>query len=151
MPETQDYPSASLGLATGLFMIALFLGLREWYERRAREEDRSQEDRAHFARQDLRRGLGIGLVASVAVLVVVGAILEWTPHRRPSVLFPIVWIVIMGLMVSLLVLALVDLAATRDYARRHRRRIVHESIDSIRREARRKREDAHDDDKSDPL
>ena len=35
MPPSNDLPSASLALAAGISLIAAFLGLRQWYERRA--------------------------------------------------------------------------------------------------------------------
>ena len=52
MPPANDLPSASLALAVGLCLISLFLGLRQWYERKAREPDLSEADRVHFSRQD---------------------------------------------------------------------------------------------------
>ena len=71
MPTANDVPSASLGLALGLFLIALFLGLRQWYERRARDVDLSAADSSHFIRQDARRYLGVAVLLAIAAIVFV--------------------------------------------------------------------------------
>ena len=57
MPPANDLESASLALAVGLCLISLFLGLRQWYERRAREPDLSHADQVYFSRQDVRQKL----------------------------------------------------------------------------------------------
>ncbi|QEH32982.1 hypothetical protein OJF2_14740 [Aquisphaera giovannonii] len=144
MTPAQHYPTASLALAAGLGLIAVFLALREWYELRAREDDLAEPDRLHFARQDLRRRLGIGILALIAGLVFVGSFLDISPRRGPSIRFLTVWIAVLGLIVGLLMLALADLSATRAYARRHRKRIIRESMESIREEARRHAERSRD-------
>ncbi len=73
MPNVSDMPTASLAMAVGLCLIALFLGLRQWYERRVRTENVSPEDRAHFAKQDARRNLGVGTMMATALLVGAGS------------------------------------------------------------------------------
>lgn len=136
MPPASEFPSASLALAAGLGMIALFLGLRQWYERRARETGLSGEDLTHFSRQDVRRRLGVGVLGTIALLVLVDSRLSAGAGKTNNLVTVILWLVVMALIGLLLILALADLTATRSYARRQRRRIFRESLDSIRRQSR---------------
>ena len=76
MPPASDFPSASFALAIGLGMITLFLGLRQWYQRRAREIDLSPEDITHFRHQDIRRRLGVGVMSAIALLVLAGSLVS---------------------------------------------------------------------------
>ncbi len=46
MPE--DLASASLLISSGITLIAAFLGLRQWYEWRARETELPDHDRRYF-------------------------------------------------------------------------------------------------------
>ena len=59
MLTEQEVAAASRALAAGLALIAAFLGLRQWYERRARSQTLSSADQSHYARQDYRRWAGI--------------------------------------------------------------------------------------------
>jgi hypothetical protein len=45
MPPARDLASDSLLISCGLVLIAAFLGLRQWYESRAREADLADDDR----------------------------------------------------------------------------------------------------------
>jgi hypothetical protein len=117
-------------------MIALFLGLRQWYERRARPESMSPEDRAYFASQDLRRKLGVGTMVAIALLIGAGSYVPPRSTGRVNLLFVILWMTVLALILVLLVLALLDLAATRSYTLRQRREMIRESIDAIRHDAR---------------
>jgi hypothetical protein len=136
MPTASDFPSASFALAVGLGLIALFLGLRQWYERRARELELSPEDLVHFARQDIRRRLGVGVMSVIAVLALAGSRVSSRAGEKVNVLFVLLWLAVMALIVVLLILAMADWSATRAYARRHRRQILRESLDPIRRQGR---------------
>jgi hypothetical protein len=136
MPRAEDIPSASVGLAAGLCLIALFLGLREWYERNAREPELSPADDRHFRHQDLRRRLGVGVLLAIAVLALAGSRVEPRAAGRANVLFVALWFLVMTLILLLLGLALADLLATRAYALRHRRQMLRESIEALRRQAR---------------
>jgi hypothetical protein len=136
MPAASDFPSASLALAVGLGLIALFLGLRQWYERRARELELSAEDLVHYSRQDVRRRLGVGVLSVIAVLVLAGSRTSPRVEAKPNLVFLVLWLVVLALIVLLLILALADWSATRSYARRHRRQILRESFDAIRLAAR---------------
>ncbi len=136
MPPANDLPTASLALAAGLSLIALFLGLRQWYERRAREPELSVADQHHFFRQDTRRGFGVAVLLGIALLVLVGSRVEPQVQGKANFLFLQIWMAVLALIVVLLALALADWVATRVYARRHRSRLLRESIAAIRREAR---------------
>jgi len=135
MPNVNDMPAASLAMAVGLGLIALFLGLRQWYERRARPESTSPEDRAFFANQDLRRNLGVGTMVAIALLIAAGPYVPPRVGGRVNLLFVILWMTVLALILVLLILALLDLAATRSYAMRQRREMIRESIDAIRQHA----------------
>ena len=67
MPNAQDLTSSGVLMSTGITFIAIFLGLRQWYESRARDPILSDFDRGYFARQDLRRGLGVGIMLILAL------------------------------------------------------------------------------------
>jgi hypothetical protein len=136
MPSPEDLPSASLAMAAGISLIAAFLGLREWYERRARETDLSEADRLHFARQDARRILGVGVIFAIVVILLVSAALEPRIKGKANLVFIELWVVALGLIIVLLVLAMIDWVGTRTYARRQRRQIIRESLAGIRKEAR---------------
>jgi hypothetical protein len=136
MPPASEFPTASVALSVGLSLIALFLGLRQWYERRARESDLSEEDLLHFSRQDTRRRLGVGVLSTIALLVFADSRISTRAGDTAILVLVILWLVVLALIVLLLILALADLIATRSYARRHRRRIFRESINSIRRRSR---------------
>jgi len=136
MPRADEIPSASVGLAAGLCLIALFLGLREWYERKAREPNLSPADNVHVWHQDMRRRLGMGVLLAIAVLAPAGSGIEPRATGRANVLFLALWFLVLTLIIVLLRLALADLLATRAYARRHRGEMLRESIEAIRQQAR---------------
>ena len=50
-------------------MVALFLGLWQWFDRRVAPAEPGPEDRAFFVRQDRRRYLGVAVMAVLAVLL----------------------------------------------------------------------------------
>jgi hypothetical protein len=133
MPTPNELPGAGLGLAAGICLIALFLGLREWYERRGRSRELSREDRGHFARQDLRRRFGVAVLFATAALVLFGSRIRPRSGGKPNLLFIGFWTAVLGLIVVMLVLSLFDWMATRAYARRHRKQIFRDSLREIRR------------------
>jgi len=113
MPRADDIPSASVGLAAGLCLIALFLGLREWYERQAREPDLSPADDLHFSHQDMRRRLDVGVLLTIAVPTLAGSRIEPRAAGGANVPFVALWFLVLTLIMVLLGLALADLLATR--------------------------------------
>jgi hypothetical protein len=136
MPPSTDLPSAGLGVATGVGLIALFLGLRLWYERRGREPALPAADRVHFTHQDLRRGLGVGILVVVAAALGLGSRIPPRIAGKANLLFAVVWLVVLGLIVVLLLLAMIDWMATRRYAMRHRKAMIREQISAMKEHAR---------------
>jgi hypothetical protein len=135
MPLAIDLSSASWALAIGVTLIAMFLGLRQWYERKARATDLSEADRAHFTRQDWRRGLGVGIMCILALILPLGSRLEPKVRGKANVLFLAVWMIVLVLLVALLLLAMLDWVATRLYASRQRKSMFREHTDSLREQA----------------
>jgi undecaprenyl pyrophosphate phosphatase UppP len=107
--------------AIGILFVATFLGLWQWFDRRARERDLSDVDRAHFRKQDLRRWFGVGVMVALAAAMAVVM-----RQRMPTSWMIGTLTVMILLIVVLLVLAFADLMATRRYARRHRRALAEE-------------------------
>jgi hypothetical protein len=70
------------------------------------------------------------------MLLPLGSSLNPGPNSDEILPFLIIWIVVMALVAALLVLAALDWLATRTYARRHRQRILSESVESLRRRGR---------------
>ena len=127
-----DELTASLMTSLGITLIAAFLGLRQWYERQAREEDLSADDRAHFQRQDRRRGIGVAVMLFIALGLSVGTRIPPKVDGRANWTFIECWMVVFALIVVLLMLAFFDWIATRHYARRLRRSIARERIEMLR-------------------
>ena len=73
MAKPDSLAWSSLALASAIARWAFLLGLRLWWERRTREEDLAAPDQNHFMLQDLRRAVGIGLMALLAIGVYYGS------------------------------------------------------------------------------
>ena len=133
MPD--DLASSSLLISSGITLIAVFLGLRQWYEWRARDGEPLRPRPELFLpprRAPGARGRG-----------------DVDPRRRTllrlahppkvaghaNLTFVQVWLAIIGLIIVMLGLALLDWISTRLYARRQhrylaseRRRILRETL-----------------------
>ena len=151
MAAGTELQSASQGLAVGVALISLFLGLRQWYENRARG-DLSHQDRVFYRRQDVRRWLGVGILASLALLVFAGSGVRPREAGKGNIAFVVVWLVVLSMIVLTLVVALWDWLATWRYARAQRRALVRDHLDELRDQfrsaaeaARREREARSDD------
>ena len=117
-----DGPGSNSALiSSGITLIAVFLGLRQWYEWRARESDLSDRDRRYFFRQDVRRGLGVAVMLILAAGLYFGSRIPPKVGGHANLIFVQVWLAISGLIIVMLGLALLDWIATRLYARRQRR------------------------------
>ena len=147
--------NADTTMAGGTTLVAIFLSLWQWYDRRARQGDLEPRDRVFFHRQDVRRSIGIGmmLLLAGAIFIVDPSETSWSPTSlwqcgQLANLFGLV-----ALILGLLVLALFNALATMRYARRHRRDFTREhaklmleairrtgSSDSIRRVAHKRRD-----------
>ena len=71
-------------------LVAIFLGLWQWYDKRARSTELDEVDRNFFRRQDFRRWVGIGvmliLAAAIAVEPFITARIRGHPRRRCGIL-----------------------------------------------------------------
>jgi heme exporter protein D len=149
MQPAYDPTSSGLFLALGTGMIAVFLGLRQWYEWRARDPDLPAKDRSHYRRQDLRRIAGVVLLLWLAVEIWAGCRI---PHRiatRPNPTFLFIWLSVGIKLIVLLALAMLDLLHTRRYARRQRRSMILERLKLVR-DARRQSSHAQAPPRSEP-
>jgi putative copper export protein len=127
-----DVASSSLLISSGIVLIAVFLGMRQWYERRAREVDLPDADRRYFFRQDVRRWLGVAVMLILAALLYVGSRVPPKIGDRANLNFVQVWLVVGGLIVVMLVLALLDWISTRVYAHRQQRHLASERLRLLR-------------------
>lgn len=147
--EGSDLQSAIRGLGVGVSLIALFLGLRQWYEHRSRGEQ-DEVDRRFHGRQAVRRWLGVAVLGTLAALVLLGSRVEPRVGERGNPAFVALWVGILALIAVTLGVALWDSAATWLYARDRRREMVRDHVDDLRRrmrgaaDARRQHPDADD-------
>ncbi len=132
MPPPGDLASDSLLISCGIGLIAVFLGLRQWYEWRGRDPNLPKDDQVYFRRQDLRRALGVALIVAIAAGLSIGSRIPFKNQGQPNPAFLELWTGIGTLLVVLLTLALVDLLATGRYARRQRRSMAREHVRLIR-------------------
>ncbi len=137
MGLVNEIPQQSWFAAGGILLVALFLGLWQWFDQKSRVPDQFPDDREFFARQDRRRYFGVGVMSVLAFLL----LLLTSPvlQRRQFLIFAVGLVVVLALIVVLLVLAVLDGLATRRYARRHGRELAQEHakimLDVIRRSA----------------
>jgi hypothetical protein len=127
-----DELTASLMTSVGITLIAAFLGLRQWYERQAREQDLSGDDRGYFKRQDVRRGIGVAVLLVIAVALSVGTRIPPKVAGKANLAFIEIWLVVFALILVLLVVAFFDWIATRNYARRLRQSMARERSEMLR-------------------
>ena len=139
MPD--DLASSSLLISSGITLIAAFLGLRQWYEWRAREPDLSDRDRGYFFRQDVRRGLGVAVMLILAAGLYFGSRIPPRVAGHANLIFVQVWLVISTLIIVMLGLALLDWISTRLYARRQHRSLASERRRILRETLRKKQVD----------
>jgi hypothetical protein len=126
MPIADDLAANSLFISSGVALIAVFLGLRQWYEWRAREPELSDRDRGYFFRQDVRRGLGVAVMLILAAGLYFGSRIPARVGGSANLTFVEVWLAIISLIIVMLGLALLDWVSTRLYARRQRRDLAAE-------------------------
>ena len=131
-------PTAFYGslLAGGMIAVVAALLGWQWAERRHRSVDHSEQDRAHFTRQDVRRWVVAGVLTLLAFGVYLGSGMPYRRDGRPNLAFLEIWTLIFVLLLVLVGLALLDWVATRNYANRHRTQMVREGISILRDELR---------------
>ncbi len=131
--------SAYPWMASGTIAVAAFLGLWQWFEKRARTADMEPADWAFFRRQDLRRWGGIGMMCLLAVGIF--SVGRWdsahTPHSGRDLGQVLTVFGLIVLILGLLALALFDAMATFRYARRQRRDLAREHAAILREVMRR--------------
>jgi hypothetical protein len=119
---------ANSWMATGTVLVAAFLGLWQWYDKRARRADADATDRLFFKRQDMRRTIGIGMMLLLAIAIFLVDPPETS--RDPRSLWQLAQLAnlffLVVLIIGLLALALVDGLATLRYARRQRHELAQE-------------------------
>ncbi len=130
-PDRRD---AEIGLLLSAFVvfIAAVLAHRQWRDRRHRDVDRDGAEAAYYSRQDIRRWLGVVVMTLIALGLGVGVRIPHIVGGRTNPLFVQVWLVVFLLIFALLLLALLDWYATRRYAYRHRREMLHERDETLR-------------------
>jgi hypothetical protein len=124
--------SASLVLSVFVLLVAGLLGWKEWRDRSDREAELSREDARHFGHQDLRRAMGIGVMALIAVGLFVGSRIPPKVANKTNFQFLGIWMGIFLLILFLLMLALIDWLAIRVFARRHRNQILRERVEILK-------------------
>jgi hypothetical protein len=136
-----DLASSSVLISTGITMIASFLGLRQWYEWRARDAELTDDDRSYFLRQDVRRGLGVAVMLILAAGLYFGSRIPPKVGAQANLTFVRAWLAISGLIIVMLGLALLDWISTRLYARRQHRDLASERRKILRDTFRTKAQD----------
>jgi hypothetical protein len=129
--------TAGLFIMAALVLLAGWFTGRQWLDHVRRDSDDtgvSEDDRRHFAHQNLRRGLGSVVMVAIACGMGYGL---WIDPRADRAAFRI-WLVTWGgvtlLVGVLLVLAILDWLATFAYAGRHRRALIRERTEILEAE-----------------
>jgi hypothetical protein len=137
----------ALVVASGVIIVAVVLGARQWRSRQGRTNDLSAVDARHFRRQDVRRLMNSAIMVVIAIGLVAGTRLNPLHGQLERRAFLLVWLAVTILLCVLLILALVDWVATRSYATRQRRALLGELSTSLATELRRlrARHDGHGD------
>jgi hypothetical protein len=139
-----DVPPPIWFTALGILLVAIFLGLWQWFDRRSRDPHPDPKDLAFFQRQDQTRYIGVAVMVAVALFLIVGS--SHALELYSTKLLALVWLIVCVLIVLLLALAVFDGIATHRYARRQHKALAQEraklmlealgrtgSSDSIRR------------------
>jgi hypothetical protein len=139
--DTEFYGSV---LAGGVALVAVALLGWVWMDRRQRPSELSEEDRAHFVSQEIRRSVVATAMFLLAVGIYFGSRIETKRDGRPNAWFIAIWLAVFALVIVLLTLALVDWVSTRRYARRQRQTILREGLQILGEELRRRAEPPSD-------
>ncbi len=127
IPNVSSELLTPLLTAGGILLVATFLGLWQWFDRRARDPNLDDGDLFFFRQQDSRRWVGIAVMAMLALAI---ALEPFASSAIPESTKPVwqltVLSILIGLILTLIGLALADAMATRRYIRRHRRELVDE-------------------------
>jgi hypothetical protein len=110
----------SLVLSVLVLAAATFLGVREWLERRGRDEDIGPGEEAHLMVRDVRRRAGIILMVVMGALASVGYWINPAAGRDDARRVFATWVAIGLIMIVMMVLASLDWLHTVRFARRAR-------------------------------
>lgn len=124
MPAASTAARVGLPIAAGVLALAAVFAWRQWVERRTRQDDLSEEDRAYFARKDVRRLLGTTILVLIASGMFVGLSIDPGANRAAGQAFVWVWFGVAVLLCVSLVVALIDWTANLGYARRQRKGLI---------------------------
>ena len=123
-------------LSIGVFGVGLVLAVWTWRDRGHHLSAVTEQDRRHFANQEIRRWVVSGTMVLLAVGVYAGTRIPHKLAGRPNLLFLQTWLWVILLVFVLLVLAAIDWFATRVYGNRQRKAMLREGIDILRDEYR---------------
>lgn len=139
--------TAIAGLVLGVLLILVDLGLFAWLlrDRKSRPRSMSDDDVAHFSRQDLRRSVVLVVLLVLSAMLIWGSRLPNLIEGKPNSLFVQVWAAAIGLICLLLLIAFVDWVATRFYAKRRRLELLEEGIELINEQKRVRKQHASGD------
>jgi hypothetical protein len=138
--------TASAFVSGGVFVISLALIFWLRFERSRRDPDLDEADRLYFSRQDRRRDIGLAVLLILAQGFAIAPGIEFRVQAEPSLIFIVFWLAIFVLVLVLLGIALLDILATRTYAKRHRaaileeRRVLVKQLEQLARKQRNKEE-----------
>jgi hypothetical protein len=115
---------SSVWYTIGILLVATFLGLWQWFDRRSRDPNPPPLDLDFYRRQDLRRSVGVAVMVALAFLLVVLSIQALAVYSR--MLWLILCTIVCALIVVLLTLAFFDAMATQRFARRQLKSLAQE-------------------------
>ena len=124
MSLINDVPPPIWFTSIGILVVAVFLGLWQWFDRRSREPNPGPEDLGFFLSQDRRRYVGVAVMVAVAFFLILGS--SHTLEAYSTKLLASIWAIVCLLIVVLLSLALIDAIATQRYARRQYKSLAKE-------------------------
>ena len=123
---------SSFILSLGVFFVAMALLVWQRMDRLHRDLSPSVEDDTYFRRQDRRRGCVVGVMILLAAGIYSGSRMDHLVNDRPNVWFLGLWMGVFWLVIILSFTALIDWIATRQFAHRHRRKIIREGLSILR-------------------
>ena len=123
---------SSLILSVGVAATAVLLAAWQILERSRRPDPAGSDDLRYYLWQDVRRGVVALIMLAISAGVFFGSRMSPRVADRPNFLFIVIWADVLGLVVSLLVLALADWKATHRYGVRHRKAIRDEALQILR-------------------
>jgi hypothetical protein len=115
-------------LVLGAGLIGLTAASVLWIvrDRRRRSVELADADRAYFRQRDVRRSVCSVLLGLIGVLMILSTRIDVHAGRTQARLWVWAWLVVLGLLAAVLLLAGLDWVANSRYALRHRRALLSE-------------------------